>query len=245
MPSPDTTMVVTACNRPAYLEQTLDSILARDRSGIKRIIVIEDSTNPEVAGLVARVLADVPHLFLQNSRNLGQIASIDRAYAEVDTPYIYHCEEDWVFPSSLFLEESRTVLSIRPDICAVMLRDWDEASHEQRIAIPETIADVPVRVADPMAHRRWGAFSFNPGLRRLSDYAEHGPYSAIGPERDLSFHHKLRGFRLAYLEAGDVRHIGEDATVSIDELRRRRAPGFLWKSVKHRAQFLHFRLFGK
>lgn len=240
----DTTIVLTSCKRPDVLAQTLQSITARDLSAVKSIIVIEDSDDPRIAAVVADCLAGVPHLFLQNEQNLGQIASIDRAYGQVDTPYIFHCEDDWVFPTSLFIQESRAVLDAQPDIHAVMLRDWAEAHDAQNRAAKTTIAAVPVRVADPKDHRRWGSFSFNPGLRRLSDYTAHAPYARIGPERDLSLYYKLRGYRLAYLEAGDVCHIGFDPTHKTDEVKRKANPTFLLKSLKHRVQFAWFKRFG-
>lgn len=31
-----------------------------------------------------------------NSEKLGQIASIDKAYGEVTTKYVYHLEDDWI-----------------------------------------------------------------------------------------------------------------------------------------------------
>lgn len=240
----DTTIVLTSCKRPDLLDQTLQSLAARDLSAVKRIIVIEDSDHPGIGPIVSNRLADVPHVFLQNDRTCGQIASIDRAYALVDTAYIFHCEDDWLFPTSLFLEESRAVLDAQPDVHAVMLRAWGEATDAQNQACPARVAGVAVRLAGPKAHRRWGSFSFNPGLRRTSDYTAHAPYARIGPERDLSHYFKLRGFRLAYLEAGDVIHIGFDPTVKTDEIRRKKARGFLLKSLWHRVQFAWFRLTG-
>ena len=240
----DTTIVLTSCKRPDLLDQTLHSLAARDLSAVSRVIVIEDSDHPGIAPVVADRLSGVPHLFLQNDATLGQLASIDRAYGQVDTPYIYHCEDDWLFPTSLFIAESRAVLEAQADVHAVMLRAWSEAPDAQNQAAPGEIAGVPVRIANPKAHRRWGSFSFNPGLRRTSDYHDHAPYARIGPERDLSHYHKLRGFRLVYLEAGDVPHIGFEPTVKTDEIRRKKARGFLFKSLRHRIEYAWFKRFG-
>ena len=120
------TVVITCCNRPAELEQTLTSMLACDLTGIDKFVVIEDSDCAATKDVVARLLADRSHVFLQNTQNLGQIRSVDRAYGEVKTPYVFHCEEDWVFPSSLFLTESRALLDAFPKIHAVMLRAREE-----------------------------------------------------------------------------------------------------------------------
>ncbi|WP_299688973.1 hypothetical protein [uncultured Tateyamaria sp.] len=104
------------------MDQTLASLAARDLSAVRNIIVIEYSDHPGIAEVVARRLASVPHPFCNIRKQLGQIASIDRAYSHVETPYIYHCEDDWLFPTSLFIEESRAVLEARADVHAVMLR---------------------------------------------------------------------------------------------------------------------------
>ncbi|MBK6807259.1 MAG: hypothetical protein IPG84_21505 [Betaproteobacteria bacterium] len=54
--------------------------------------------------------AGVPIELIVNDPPVGQMTSIDRAYALVDTPYVFHCEDDWRFFRSGFVEESRVVL---------------------------------------------------------------------------------------------------------------------------------------
>jgi hypothetical protein len=236
------TVVITCCNRPAELEQTLVSMLACDTTGIAKFVIIEDSACTESAQIVARLLADLPHVYLQNPQNIGQIASVDRAYAHVETPYIFHCEEDWVFPTSLFLNESRILLDALPDVHSVMLRDVSEWFGFFTDATPRDLNGVRYVHADPKVERRWGSFSFNPGLRRLSDYLACAPFAAIGPERDISFHHKMQGFSLVSLCGGDVRHIGGlTPTEKKDEKARKKKPVYLWKSLKDRIRFLHFK----
>tara|TARA_R110002110_G_scaffold109959_16_gene274093 strand:- start:3044 stop:3808 length:765 start_codon:yes stop_codon:yes gene_type:complete len=238
------TVVITCCNRPAELEQTLTSMLACDLTGIDKFVVIEDSDCAATKDVVARLLADRSHVFLQNTQNLGQIRSVDRAYGEVKTPYVFHCEEDWVFPSSLFLTESRALLDAFPKIHAVMLRAREEWPRKIFDVEEQHLHGVGYFRTDPKSHRRWGSFSFNPGLRRMSDYQAFGPYGDIGPERDISFVHKLKGFSLASLSAGDVRHIGFNPTEKKDENKRKKAKGYLMKSLKHRLQFAWYKWTG-
>ncbi|MCX7567224.1 glycosyltransferase family A protein [Sulfitobacter sp. F26169L] len=236
------TVVITCCNRPDELEQTLTSMLACDLSGVSKFVVIDDSGCEKSAGVVARLLSDFDHVYLQNPQNIGQIRSVDRAYAQVETPYIFHCEEDWVFPTSLFLNESRALLDAFPEIHAVMLRDTSERPEIFSEGAEQVDCGVRYFRADPKSHRRWGSFSFNPGLRRLSDYKALGPFSAMGPERDISFDHKMRGFVLVNLSDGDVRHIGHNPTEKKDEKARKKAKGYLWKSLNDRIRFLVFKL---
>lgn len=238
------TVVITCCNRPQQLEQTLGSMLQCDLTGIVKFIIIEDSDCSDSEEIALRLLGDFPHLYLRNPQNIGQIRSVDRAYGHVDTPYIFHCEEDWFFPSSLFLSESRTLLDAFPKIHAVMLRDRAEWPRIIFDVEEQHVDGIGYYRTDPKSHRRWGSFSFNPGLRRLSDYQRFGPFADIGPEREISFAHKLKGFSLASLSAGDVRHIGFNPTEKKDEKARKKTRTYLLKSLKHRLQFAWFKLTG-
>jgi hypothetical protein len=64
-------------------------------------------------------------------------------------------------------------------------------------------------VLDPKLHPEYFSYCFNPGLRRMSDYRDVGPFSKHGPEADVSYAFKQRGFAIANLEADAVRHIGD------------------------------------
>jgi hypothetical protein len=89
----DTTVVLTSCQRHDLLERTLDSFHkfnTDDRVG--RIIVIEDGD-----GDPSEVRKKFGAELIRTGARLGQIAAIDRAYAQVDTPYIFHLEDDWEF----------------------------------------------------------------------------------------------------------------------------------------------------
>jgi len=54
----------------------------------------------------------------------------------------------------------------------------------------------------------WHGFTFNPGLRRLSDYLLVKPYESIGWETELSIKYKELGYRAAILKDKHVEHIG-------------------------------------
>jgi hypothetical protein len=216
------TVVITSCNRPAYLQETLQSLLASDLTGIARIIVIEDSASPDIAPLVARILGGLPHLFLQNDGNRGQIYAIDRAYAHVETDYVYHAEDDWIFPQGLRLSESRAVLDHHPAISAILGRNLKKYprkrimrnKHGPIVCHAGTTAFVKV---DMSWSDTWGGFSFNPGLRRMADYHALGRYGQIGPEAQISRHYRTKGMCTAFLLGGQITHIGDVHTIKRDE----------------------------
>lgn len=216
------TLVLTSCNRPAFLQETLQSLVSSDLTGIARIIVIEDSPSPAIAPLVRDILCDVPHLFLQNDMNRGQIYSVDRAYAQVTTDYVYHCEDDWIFPEGLRLHESRIVLDSDPAISAVLGRNLKKYPRKRIVRqglrpVVFQAGQVDYVKTDMTWSETWGGFSFNPGLRRMSDYSALGSYGRIGPEAEISRHYRAKGMYTAFLLGGQITHIGTRHTAKRDE----------------------------
>jgi hypothetical protein len=122
----DFTVVLTSYDRLDLLKVTLGSFLTHADAQPKQTILIEDSPAPIPTWLTQNQAHYERHLgpitWLQNSPRLGQIHSIDRAYSQVTTPYIFHLEDDWEFLSGDFLQESRELLDQHPDVVTVSLR---------------------------------------------------------------------------------------------------------------------------
>jgi hypothetical protein len=105
-------------------------------------------------------------IWIKNVPKLGQVASIDRAYAEIKTEYIFWMEDDWEFLDTGFMVKSYDILKEYPGISQVNLRGsrWGH-----------TLVDdprYPFKIAEPGWGGGYGGLAWNPGLRRLSDYTE-------------------------------------------------------------------------
>lgn len=196
-------VVITSCGRFDLLRMTLGSLLSNLDVEPEKIIVIEDSGDAQIRN----VISEFPGNFhvLINEVKLGQIASIDRAYQSVTSPLIFHCEDDWEFMRSGFVQESAALLEQFPHISMVGLRDRKELNPLMRGVASETLGNVKFYFYDPARHPE---YSFNPGLRRLCDYRRLGPFGPIGHEPDISYKFKVAGFRMAALEIAAVRHAG-------------------------------------
>lgn len=155
------TMVVTSCDRHDLLKQTLNSFAQFADVPMDETIIVEDSASPRPSWLTdtfnASKLGTI--VWLQNCKRIGQIYSIDRAYAEVQTDYIFHCEDDWLFKRGGFLTKSRDILDMYPKVSLVALSNLQRGPYEN--------------------HFRCGmGLTFNPGLRRLADYKMIGDYES-------------------------------------------------------------------
>lgn len=223
------TLVVTSCGRFDLLEETLVSLEAAEPGGFERRIIIEDSADPAMAEKIRARFPDYDLIF--NEPNLGQMRSIDRAYGEVRTPYVFHCEDDWRFESGPFLETCRAVLDAHPDTAVACVRKPVELAPRYRERLQPLEAgrsDVLRMPAD--AHPEWFGYSFNPSLVRLETFTRYGPFAGHGSEEILSYRLKRDGFTMAFLDPGSAVHIGGDAHVE-DPFRKARAKGF-WPRLK-------------
>ncbi|MDB5401878.1 MAG: glycosyl transferase family 2 [Rhodopila sp.] len=218
MPS-DTTLVVTSCGRPDLLRTTLDSFLRWNTYAIEKVVVVEDSG---ISGILDPLKARYRHLpvvWIEHPSRMGQIRAVDDAYAHVKTDYIFHCGDDWEFYRGSFIEESRKILEHRRDILQVWIRELDDTNGHPVGAEIFQGNDVSYRLPELDFRGFAHGFSFNPGLRRLADYAtlsSYGSlvvYNTVNPqisEMLLGCIYKALGFRAAILTQGCCRHIGAE-----------------------------------
>ncbi len=214
------TLVITSCGRIELLKNTIISFFNYNTYPIYECIIVEDS------GIVKNLdelipFIPVPHKFLFNETNIGQIKSIDYAYENVKTPYIFHCEDDWEFYKTGFIEESFKILESDPSVVTVWLRSHDDTmGHPIDSKIIKT-STTEYYYLECNYKGKWHGFTFNPGLRRLSDCMKFHPYNSLDVkiakkkkwilgEVDLSIYYYNAGYRGAITKEinGYVKHTG-------------------------------------
>lgn len=178
------TVVITSCRRFDLLRKTIETLIPRLDIPATRWIVIEDSDDHSVEEAVRGLGVDIE--VVVNGTQLGQMKSIDCAYSLVTTPHIFHCEDDWEFFRSGFIAESHAILEAFPKVSMVGLRPRTELNPLVRKMPKQALGEVGYFMLDPSLHPEYFSYSFNPGLRRLSDYHTHRPFAVIGPEHDVS-----------------------------------------------------------
>jgi hypothetical protein len=234
VPDASFTVVVTSCRRFDLLALSLRSL--RDCLDVDPAawIIVEDSDD-EGARQCARD-AGLDATIIINGRQMGQMPSIDRAYSEVRTPYVFHSEDDWLFYRNGFIRESLTILSAFPEISTVGLRSRDDQNPLVR-GMPQRMHEgVAYYVLDPRLHPEYFSYGFNPGLRRMADYRALGPFARLGHEADVSYAFKRRGFAMANLEDHAVRHIGDNRHVNDPSFppKAKTLPQKLLRSIRKR-----------
>jgi len=225
------TFVLTSCGRNDLLEKTLDSFFKYNTHPIERYIITEDSADPKVfeeCERLNREKYDGKLEFIFNYEKLGQAASIDKAYSIVDTEYIFHCEEDWEFYRSRFIEDSIKVLETQPKVIQAWIRPKsDKILNKIEDKVYTLPGEVKVRRVLPVSFIVKGAnkdgtdivvkdyigFSWNPGVKRLKDWQQlPDGYSGFVREHLVDHYYRDNGFMVVSLstndEEGYVRHLG-------------------------------------
>lgn len=221
------TAVLTSCRRYDLLEETLKSFFAMNSAPLERLIVVEDGT--DIPKDVRGSFVGHPIDWISTGQRVGQIAAIDYAYSRVKTPYVFHMEDDWFFYRSGFLEKSLLVLQANPKCIQVHIRALDDLMGHP--------LEEPTYKSHGVEWRQmafdyfgdegdWHGFSFNPGLRRLSDYIAVGGYGIHTTfdmeipwlaESAISKLYRRRDFFAAVLSdnngSGYVQHTGDDRHV--------------------------------
>jgi len=197
------TFALTACGRPDLLERTMDSFFEYNTYPIEKYIITEDSGIISINNKLIQKYSDKNIEWIINEQKIGQIKSIDNMYSKIDTEYIFHCEEDWLFTDYSFIEKSLDILEKNQDILMVWLRAHSDTNNHPTSYFNE---DFDLMNYDYLGI--WNGFTFNPGLRRLIDYNLIGNYGNIGHESQLSLKYKSLGFKCAILKTKHVEHIG-------------------------------------
>ncbi len=212
--TPPVTVVVTSCGRQDLLEESLDSFFAFNTyDGVQSVIIMEDGDGDLNAHL-AQKYRHRPCRWLCTGRRVGQIQAIDSAYASVETEYFFHCEDDWEFLAPGFIEKSFAVLDTNPGVLQVWLRGLSDTNGHP--VLPE------IHYADGVEYRlldrdfrstdwgTWHGFSFNPGLRRLSDYRRLGSFARLAPSPIAPAYEVERAAARVYRDQGLVAAILSD-----------------------------------
>lgn len=204
------TVVLTSCGRVELLKRTIDSFNKFNTYPITDFIIVDDSGNSKVHQEIKKYYSDY-NLILE-LKNRGQIICIDDAYSKVKTLYIFHCEDDWEFTKSGFIEPSLKILEQEKTIMQIWILWGNKHPVEPEVF---KAGDIQYRLLGHDINNWWHGFTFNPGLRRLSDWQKIGPYMKIGiydesrlKECEIGQEFYKQGYRAAILNDEYCHHIG-------------------------------------
>ncbi len=209
------TFVLTSCGRTFLLNRVLETFFKFNKFNFENMYIVEDSLDLNTYKKIKEKWGSRIKIIC-NKQKKGQIRSIIDVYRKIKTPYIFHCEDDWLYTRSNFIEDSLKILKTDPKIIQVWLESRKSASRLDIFSYGklETKNGVKFRKVSCKEGWEWGHFSFRPGVKRLSDYKLINGYEKFQNELDISVEYKKLGFYTVIIDKPAVEDIGDDHHVS-------------------------------
>lgn len=209
------TFFLTSCKRHDLLKVCLETFVKHNTYEIEHGIIVEDS---DMDLEWVREILPFKRLDLINTAGRqGQLANIDKYYPMIETEYVFHCEDDFVFIRDGFIEDSLRILEA--DDCCINVwltqyeTEWEDPSKGHKTIPPYhrqfTLDDLTFWNVNNIIEGEWGlGFTFQPSVHRMEDWSRYGGYEAIidhvAPwcnkmdgaqvERNLCRHYIMDGF---------------------------------------------------
>ena len=205
------TLCMTMGRRPELLDQTLRSLLALHT--FKHVVAINDFGD-EASNAVFR--QHFPHgLLVQAPPGNGHHGAIDLLYAQVQTPYIFHIEDDWLFEKPIPFVGIFHALNERPHISQVCLRELNDFAPVDAPNSAQEVAGCELPLVTLTAlHDQWYGYTFNPHITTTRLVKSLTPFKAHRKERHISRTLRQHGLHTAFLLGGGCTHLGDADSVA-------------------------------
>lgn len=209
---PDITLCITMGLRPDELRRTLISLSALLAE--MPVIAINDFGDVETNEVFEEM---VPHgIIIKHESKKNHHNALDVLYSNVKTKYIFHCEDDWIFSGTDFVDESINILQEFPDVSSVSFRDINNFAFTPQELKKRSIIiknDIKYTRLDKL-HDQWYGFSLNPNIFEKQLWESIGKFSQFKKERHISRHLRSKGKHIAFLEPGPCIHGGEEVSIA-------------------------------
>lgn len=202
----DITLCLTIGKRPDDLRQTLNSLLSKAQ--FKHIIAINDFADEETNLVFKECCPDGKLICL--GHNIGHHAAIDLMYSKITTPFVFHCEDDWLFDSLINLHDITFFLQQHPNITMICLRQLSDMNFSNQDIQQFIEQDSPFgKLVDVKSvHAQWYGYSFNPHIATIKTWQQLQPFAQFKKERHVSRTFRKTQQHVLFLKHGCCHHIG-------------------------------------
>jgi hypothetical protein len=209
----DITLCLTIGKRPELLRQTLNSLLSKTQ--FKAIIAINDFRDDETNKVFKELCPE--GLLINLPTQVGHHKAVDEMYSKVETPYIFHCEDDWYFDQSFDFEKYINILNQNQNATQLCFRKVTDFpfSKEEKSKIQYIKSEPLNLVRLDSLHDQWHGFTFNPHLASIKLWKSLPKgFSEFKKERHVSRWLRAQNLYTLFLEEGICHHIGDDDSVA-------------------------------
>lgn len=198
------TVVITSAGRRDYLQQTIQSLdqnLLFDRSKLKWFIIDDYPDSLETRDFIENLSGF--DLKLLNPKNMGLGYSLNKIYIEIDTEFVFHCEDDWLFLRPLDLNTMIRILRENPYLRQLLPFRYLLGPRRH-----------PAKMTDKGFAEKFHKFSLNPHLARTDLYIANQPFPLYQTELEYTLKLERKGWKVSgvfeYGEEPYIAHLGVD-----------------------------------
>ena len=229
MPKPqefsDITLCLTMGGRPDLLEQSLRSI--QEKWQFAQVAAINDFADPRCDDVFKSIYPN--GVLLSDGIKRGHHGAIDKLYAGIQTPYVFHTEDDWIFSDEISFEKIKKFLDANKKVTSYCLRnpaDFLQETERNKINA-ESAQDVNYYNLGHV-HPEWYGYSFNPHLIKMEKIRNIGDFVRFKKERHVSEHMKKHGHFVAYATQSLCTHIGEGVSMANPNANKKKSKIRVW-----------------
>lgn len=235
------TVTITSCKRLALFKRTMNSFLncCTDLHRVKEWLCVDDNSGPEEREEMSRMYPFIK-FYLKTEEEKGHPSSMNIIRERVNTPYIFHMEDDWVFyRHDNYLTKCLEVLTHETYAKQCLINrsyaelaiNWNIVGNDHRI-LPsgrsyyqhmfypaDRMSDFYKRFGGGANCAYWPHYSFRPGLIRTEILKELGEYDNTVNHFEMDYAHKFQqhGYESAFLPGIFCYHIGRLTSERNDE----------------------------
>lgn len=238
------TLTMTSCKRLSLFKQTVNSFLncCTDLFMIDRWVCVDDNSSEEDRAEAKRLYPFIE--FINKGPNeKGHAESCNRILKLVETPYLFHLEDDWKFVEKrAYLTECLEVLQANEKYgqCLINRNYTETYKHELTVGgfprvtesgmkyviqefcnTEESKAEFNRKYQSRPSCSYWPHFSLRPGLNRMSMFSEIGAFnpSASHFEMEYAYRYVSKGYSTVFLDGMFSLHIGRLTSERGDETK--------------------------
>lgn len=212
-------VIITSYTRFDLLDKTLTSFFEFNTTPVNKLIVYDDfgftRMSPEQKHIFRALTEKYAQVtFMCGDHRIGQIKALDKLHTFVETEWYMSCEDDFQFYRPGFIEESYEIMRGRDKCIQVHLREHNDVNGHPIMKHPDGTFRLKTSYKSI-----WHGFSFNPSLRRISDYKRIGSYSKLATfnptrpweaEAAIGKKYMSLGYYAAITPQGYCKHIGNE-----------------------------------
>lgn len=219
------TLCLTMGGRPDLLKKSLESL--KNLYEFEKVIAINDFSDKRCDIVFKEIYPD--GFLISDGVKRGHHGAINKLYEGIETEFIFHTEDDWVFKEHIDFESIKELLLNRKNIISYCFREVESFLRVEELDAVKKESFKSLRFNNLFkVHPEWYSYTFNPHLTLTETMRSIGGFENYKKERHISRVLKKNNQFVAYAAPGICVHIGEEQSVANPNAHKKKSRLRVW-----------------